>query len=147
VINLIIQVAGTGAGGYGPEDLAAVWAIESNFTRSPRNNQNSNGSVDIGPVQINYQANSPGMSERRQNGIFGTNLAGGEVFNGNIIANLSYGWWFLQRRGHEGYNPGSTRRGGAVTVLLPELRRLFNCMIAARTITFSEAEGDIVSAP
>lgn len=39
-IDLILRVTVIGSGGYGPEDLATVWAIESNFSRYPKNNQN-----------------------------------------------------------------------------------------------------------
>jgi len=143
-VDLILQVTGAGTGGYGPQDLATVWAIERNFVLYPQNHENPNGSVDIGPVQINYQAHSPGMSERRKNAIFGTNLSSGETFNGSPEANLHYGWSFLQRRGHTGYNPGSRARAGAVSALLPELRKFFSYLITARTITFSETEEEPV---
>jgi len=142
-VDLILQVTGAGSDGYGPEDLATVWAIETNFTVRPTNGLNKDGSVDIGPVHINYEKHSPGMSRQRKNAIFGTNLEGEETFNGNPEANLRYGWWFLRRRGHLGYNPGSKARAGAVKVLLPELRQLFRCILSARTIIFSEAEAEM----
>jgi hypothetical protein len=145
-VNLILQVTGTGADGYGPEDLATVWAIETNFVTHPANHENANGSIDIGPVQINYEAHSPGISESRQRTIFGTNVGAGETFNGSPLANLTYGWQYLRRRGHAGYNPGSRARAAAVAALLSELSRFFACLIGARTVTF-EAEEVTVPQP
>ncbi|MFZ2498180.1 eCIS core domain-containing protein [Methanosarcina sp.] len=139
-INLMLAVTATESKGYGPEDLATVWAIESNFTFHPSNNLNPNGSVDVGPAQINYQAHSEGMSQRQKNSIFGTNLKGGETFNGNPESNLKYAWKYLQKHGHSGYNPGSKRRQAAIAKLLPELKTFFRCILNARTITFSESE-------
>ena len=127
-VNLILQVTGNGAGEYGPEDLATIWAIEKNFVVHPQNHENPNGSVDIGPVQINYQVHSPGMPQRRKNELFGTNITAGEVFNGIPQANLRYGWLYLQRHGHIGYNPRSQARKGAVNALLPQLKRFFECL-------------------
>jgi hypothetical protein len=146
-VNLILQVTAQGAGGYGPEDLATVWAIETNFTVRPQNHQNTDGSVDIGPVQINYQLHSPGKSARRRNAIFGTNLRAGEVFNGNPVQNLHYGWLYLRRHGHRGYNPRSRRRAAAVSALLPELRQFFGCLLRGRTVTFTEAEAGTIPVP
>jgi hypothetical protein len=146
-IDLILQVTTLGAGEYGPEDLAAVWAIESNFASYPKNHLNSNGSVDIGPVQINYQAHSPGMSETRRIEVFGSNLSGGETFNGSPSANLAYGWRYLLSRGHAGYNPGSAARSAAVATLRLELGQFLECILKSRTITFSEAEAGVISVP
>lgn len=136
--NLILQIAGTGTGGYGPEDLAAIWALESNFLLRPRNNQNSNGTVDIGPAQLNGRwtprvMTQLGIHAAQADAILGTNRRGGQTFDGDPQANLGYAWQFLCTFGHESYNPGArTRRLRAVSTLLRELRPFFRDMTSRR---------------
>jgi len=74
--------------------LAAVtWQGESSFGLSPKNNGNSNGTVDIGPFQINtIHLQDSGVPA----GAFGTNLKAGQVFNGNPDANISFGITLLE---------------------------------------------------
>ncbi len=140
-VDLILEVAGARpVGEYGPADLATVWAIEKNFQARPENHENPNGSVDVGPVQINYEAHSPGMPESQKKAIFGTTVGAGETFNGSPRANLKYGWRYLLKHGHTGYNPGSKKRAAAVAALLPELKRFFSCLIGARTVVYEPEE-------
>ena len=92
-INLILSITGNTKGKYGPEDLAVVWAIETNFYKLPRNKGNKRGakivSVDIGPAQINYPTwLGPGTRDSLRKTILGTNLKDGQTFNGKPKANL-----------------------------------------------------------
>jgi RHS repeat-associated protein len=74
-----------------------TWAGEAypSFARNPINNGNSNGSVDIGPFQVNYQVWKSGIPADQQSAVFGTNLLAGQVFNGNTDANIIAGLKYL----------------------------------------------------
>ena len=72
-----------------------TWAGESGFARNPVNNGNTNGSVDIGPVQMNYQIWKSSIPTSQQNAVFGTNLSPGQTFNGDTDANLTAGLKYL----------------------------------------------------
>jgi RHS repeat-associated protein len=85
--NLVLQVSEQT--GVDAVLLAVTWAIESNWSLHPKNNGNRNGSVDIGPMQLNYQTWSGDAGKGYIVGnAFGTNLSKGQVFNGDPIANL-----------------------------------------------------------
>ena len=137
-VNLILEITGGTTGQYGPEDLAVVWAIETNFTTNPINEGNVRGgkvvSVDIGPAQINYPTwLGPGTNAQVQQKVLGTNLKHGQAFNGNVKANLGYAWKHILPKlgGPVKYNANSTARPAAVAVMKPKLKRFFAALLAA----------------
>ena len=134
-INLILSITKNSKGKYGPEDLAVVWAIETNFYTRPLNKGNKRGanivSVDIGPAQINYPTwLGPGTRDSLRKTILGTNLKDGQRFNGEPKANLNFAWKYILPKlgGPIGYNPLSKKRATAVKILMPQLKSLFSCM-------------------
>lgn len=72
-----------------------TWAGESGFAVSPTNNGNLNGSVDIGPLQLNYPLWKSAVSPSQWQSVFGTNLKAGQAFNGNADANIEVGLTYL----------------------------------------------------
>jgi hypothetical protein len=77
--------------------LAVTWRLEggttgSEFAFNPTNNGNDGtaGNVDIGPGQINYNtfANSSILAGMNLDFVFGSNLGGGQMFNGDPEWNL-----------------------------------------------------------
>jgi hypothetical protein len=139
-VNLILDVTGEVKSKYGPEDLAVVWAIETNFLTHPKNEGNTRGgkvvSVDIGPVQINYpQWLGPGMSAQLRQKVLGTNLKPNQVFNGIPRENLNYAWKYILPKlgGPVKYNAKSKVRPVAVATLKPKLKSFFDCMLAKQS--------------
>jgi RHS repeat-associated protein len=129
--------------------LAATWAVESDFALFPANNLNErSGTVDIGPLQNNYQIWTTELWERRILGksgftldeIFGTNVAGGEVFNGDPQANLAAVaqiYLDILRRKPEAdsrklfgqYNPNAaTQRGAFFDAVSGSYQKFFDCL-------------------
>ena len=72
-----------------------TWAGESGFSRNPKNNGNSNGSVDLGPFQLNYPLQKSSVPASQWDSVFGTNLAAGQSFNGDTDANVVIGLKYL----------------------------------------------------
>lgn len=77
--------------------LAITWRLEggttgSEFATEPTNNGNDgkDGNVDIGPGQINYNtfATSTVLAGMELDFVFGSNLKGGQTFNGDPEWNL-----------------------------------------------------------
>ncbi len=153
IVNLILSITGEGTSQYRPEVLAVIWAIECNFNKYPPNNtKNSNGSVDIGPAQINYptwlgpEFKSSHIIDLRRR-VLGTNLKNG-IFNGNPKENLTYAWTTVIPKlgGPVTYNSLSKKRPNAVAALEPELKRFFTCLLAAiwlETPTMPSRLGDL----
>jgi RHS repeat-associated protein len=114
-INLVISIANEMK--IPPELLAMTWFRETQFDLNPPNNSNANGTIDIGPMQINYnpstgQVTNVSDGSRRDvptefyNSLgdpLGTNLSAGQVFNGDPVDNIRLGAKLLQRlRDHFG---------------------------------------------
>jgi RHS repeat-associated protein len=77
--------------------IAFTWSAESSFRHSPPNNVNRGGTVDIGPMQINYQTWTDELNSSKYNpnnlsaqDVFGTTLGAGQ-FNGSYKANVTFG--------------------------------------------------------
>jgi RHS repeat-associated protein len=111
--------------------IAGTYLIESGGgSLAPYNNQNTNGSVDIGPMQLNY---TPG-STRWPSEALGTNLAGGELFNGNAYWNIYEGAAYLATLANPGNYVGSNpaavqHRDSSLNALAPDLKKFFNCLL------------------
>ena len=96
--------------------LAVTWNGESGFRYGNLENNGNDGTpgnVDIGPLQINYNTFvnwSPlygNKGDTNKGVIFGTNLEGGQIFNGIINDNLSAGARILKS-----YSGGDRNRAG-----------------------------------
>jgi RHS repeat-associated protein len=73
--------------------LAAVtWQGENSFKLGATNNLNKNGTVDIGPFQLNYQT----WGKIAPPGVFGTNVLGGQTFIGSVAANINFAVGYLE---------------------------------------------------
>ena len=72
-----------------------TWSGESSFSLRPKNQGNDNGSVDIGPFQVNYPLWKSGVQQSQRRSVFGTNLSAGQTFNGNPDANITVGLSYL----------------------------------------------------
>ncbi len=130
-VNLIFKATSQRIGTWGAEDLAVVWAIETNFSLNPRNNANRDGSVDIGPCQISYPKwLGPKMNSVLRKKVLGTNLNGRQIFNGNSESNLRFAYKYVMKimGGPVKYNPKSKARPAAVSKLKPELKKFFDCL-------------------
>ena len=110
--------------------IAGTYLIESGGGNlNPINNQNQNGSVDIGPMQLNY---TPGPA-RWSSVALGTNLAGGLRFNGNSWVNIVEGAAYLNTLNDPGNYVGSNagavqNRDGLLNRLAEELNQFLDCL-------------------
>jgi len=117
--------------GVDPGLVAATMAIESNSNLSISNSgKNSNGSVDIGPMQLNSNiAGQPGGYP-----IFGdplgTNLGPHQAFNGDPYSNIVTGANYLRTlRSHpQSYVGNDPSRKGLLDSLTPALDKFFDCI-------------------
>jgi hypothetical protein len=75
---------------------AVTWQGESSFSLNPINNGNLNGTVDIGPFQINLTSANRASYLSKYPTVFGTNLAVGQKLNGNADANIAFGIDFIK---------------------------------------------------
>src|SRR6185312_11802619 len=78
--------------GADPSVVAGTFAIENNSNLTAGNSgTNGNGSVDIGPMQLNTRtAGQPGGYPLIGNAL-GTNLGPHQAFNGDVYANIATG--------------------------------------------------------
>lgn len=83
----------TDAAAAGIAALAAVtWQGENSFQTASVNHLNPDGSVDIGPFQLNYST-WKGVAPPAA---FGTNVLGGQKFNGSVSANIGFAIGYLE---------------------------------------------------
>jgi hypothetical protein len=66
------------------------WETSWSFDLKPKNNQNDNGTVDYGPLQVN-SARWNEVPAALQEAVFGTDLAAGHRFSGDPDANIQFG--------------------------------------------------------
>jgi hypothetical protein len=138
-VDLIVSIVGSEAD-HAPVALAVIWAIETGFNFAPKNHLNKNGTIDYGPGQINSCHFAEVKGEERKNSVFGTNLKAGEKFNGNARENLKFAWNLYLKRGHGGYNPGSSSRSSVAEKVRAELAPLFDCLLSGKN---KKAEGTL----
>ena len=121
---------GSELSGAGLDTLAATYLIESGGGNlSPLNNGNGNGSVDIGPMQLNYVVGST----RWPSNALGTNLLPKQPFNGNAFVNILEGADYLASLPDPGDYYSSTpslmqQRDNALNALTPTLQPFFDCL-------------------
>lgn len=107
--------------------FAVTWTGESGFgwfgdSIVNNNNDGTEGNVDIGPMQINYNTfkdfnamypkNRKGKRMFDTSDVFGTNLEGNQIFNGSEISNLTAGARILKSYGGTDRNKAGLYRSG-----------------------------------
>jgi RHS repeat-associated protein len=125
--------------GADPTTVAITMAFESNSNLQVSTNLNSNGSIDIGPMQLNTDvANNggfpyifPGALTDAQ----GTFPMAGQAFDGNALANIMTGALYLRSLGKNPQNYAApvyrASRAHSLKKLDPLFRAFFNCLEAA----------------
>jgi len=116
--------------GADPAIVGATMAIESNSNLAVNSSENSNGSLDVGPMQLNsYVAGQPG-GYTAYPGALGTPRAGAP-FNGDPFANILSGATYLRHLGRhpERYVGRDPRRKADLKRLVPSMRNFFNCVL------------------
>lgn len=117
--------------GVNPGLVGATMAIESNSDLAqPNSDRNRNGSVDIGPMQLNTNmAGQPGAYPIWGDAM-GTNLGPFQAFNGDPFANIVTGANYLRMLGKhpERYVGQSADRQGLLDSLLPSMNKFFDCI-------------------
>ena len=117
--------------GADPALVGATMAIESNSNLGMSSSGlNRNGSVDIGPMQLNtYSAGQPGGYPIFGDAL-GTNLGPHQAFNGDAYANIVTGANYLRMLGNhpQSYVGNDPSRKGMLDSLMPALSKLFDCI-------------------
>jgi RHS repeat-associated protein len=119
--------------GESVEIIAATFLIESGGGNlDPVNNVNQNGTVDIGPLQLNSAY--IGKDKYHPRNAYGTNLGANEVFNGNAYLNILAGASYLASLSDPGNYVGSKasavqHRDMLLDELTPKLQSFFDCLM------------------
>ncbi len=117
--------------GIDPAVVGATMAIEHNSQLVPRNSgENKNGSIDVGPMQLNTNIAGEEGGYPIFGNAMGTNLGPGQTFNGDPYANIVTGANYLKMLGShpERYVGNSPDRTGALNNLIPSMRKFFDCI-------------------
>jgi hypothetical protein len=86
--------------------FAATVGLESGYVLNPDNHLNQDGSLDIGPAQLNVQDDHGPLDAS----VYGTALDPGEAFNGDPFSNLIEGARVFKSKGKAEYYVGQESR-------------------------------------
>ncbi len=117
--------------GVDPAVVGATMAIEHNSELVPRNSaENSNGSIDVGPMQLNTNIAGQPRGYPIFGDAMGTSVGPNEVFNGDPFANIVTGANYLRMLGkhperYVGVDPRRKRMLGSLT---PKMKKFFDCI-------------------
>ncbi len=125
--------------GVDPTTVAITMAFESNSNLQSNTNLNANGSIDIGPMQLNTDsANSGGFPHVFPGSLTdaqGNFPAPNKAFNGNPLANIMTGAMYLRSLGSHPENYAAPiyrpSRARSLMKLDAAFRKFFDCLALA----------------
>ncbi len=123
--------------GIDPSVVAGTLAEESNSNLAMRNSKkNPNGTVDVGPMQLNSANNTnPAFQSYVHGNPYGTDLSPQGQFNGDAYDNILTGAAYLRSFGPNNYDQyvspsGDATRQTQLDQMNPYFTALFDCMSA-----------------